>query len=552
MSLKPEQLESGPAPSTEDTIGSINAKVTGSGSSTGSDETTPLLSGKNQMQQSTEQKLKDFQLIHVPQRAPLFSLRKLWAFTGPGFLMSIAYLDPGNIESDLQAGAVAEYKLLWVLMWSTIVGLFLQLLSAKLGVVTGQHLAEVCHDRYPPVPRYTLWISMELAIIGSDIQEVIGSAIAINILSQGTIPLWEGCLITGVDTFTFLFLESYGLRYLEAFFAALIAVMCGMFGWMYIFARPNQVDVLKGVFIPWCQNCSGGAVEQGLGVVGAVIMPHNLYLHSGLVLSRAISRKNPVEVREGIKYNSIESTIALFLSFVINLCVIGAFGAAFYTPSFSPDTPSSIVESCAPQNISLLNAEQCLYYRYDRQKWIKYIWAIGLLAAGQSSTMTGTYAGQFVMEGFLKIKWAKWKRVLLTRSVAMVPCVIIGALAANSLDYLDEYINVEQSLLLPFSLLPLLHATSNREIMGQFKNSLIWTIIVWVMGIIIMGVNVYFIIDTVVIPGQWWRHLVGSLGLLVYLVIVGYFALFPLLMKLWNKGGRITTKRTDIQQNGSA
>jgi NRAMP (natural resistance-associated macrophage protein)-like metal ion transporter len=231
---------------------------------------------------------KDFQTINVPGTgaAPLFSFRKLWAFTGPGFLMSIAYLDPGNIESDLQAGAVAEYKLLWVLMWSTFMGLILQVLSARLGVVTGRHLAEVCHDQYPLVPRIFLWLCMELAIIGSDIQEVIGSALAIHIISQRTIPLWEGCLITAVDTFTFLFLESYGLRYLEGFFGVLIAIMCGMFGWMYVYAQPAQAAVVEGIFVPWCQNCSSGAVEQGLGIVGAVIMPHNLYLHSGLVLVR--------------------------------------------------------------------------------------------------------------------------------------------------------------------------------------------------------------------------------------------------------------------------
>lgn len=489
------------------------------------DEKVPLLS-------SEQHKAKDFQLIHVPKGAPIFSLKKLWRFTGPGFLMSIAYLDPGNIESDLQAGSVAQYKLLWVLLWSTVMGLILQLLSAKLGVVTGQHLAQVCRDRYPRVPRYLLWIAMELAIIGSDIQEVIGSALAINILSNGTIPLWEGCLITGVDTFTFLFLESYGLRYLEAFFGILIAVMCGMFGWMYVYAQPNQLDVFKGAVIPWCKNCTHGAVEQGLGVVGAVIMPHNLYLHSGLVLSRAISRRDPVEVKEGIKYNSIESTIALAVSFFINMFVICVFGAAVFNYNYGPDVPLEVRLGCSAENISLLSAEKCLFYRYNKLGWIKYIWAIGLLAAGQSSTMTGTYAGQFVMEGFLDIKWAKWKRVLLTRSVAIVPCVVIAILARNSLDYLDNYINVEQSLLLPFSLLPLLHATSNREIMGQFKNSFIWSIIVWVIAVIIIGVNIFFIIDIVAIPGHWWRHLTASVGLLIYLIILSYFIFFPLMGKL--------------------
>lgn len=498
------------------------------------DESKPLLEGETsgkiqEDDQSVEVKLRDFQLIRVPRERSFFSFRKLWAFTGPGFLMSIAYLDPGNIESDLQAGAVAEYRLLWVLLSSTVVGLVLQLLSAKLGVVTGKHLAEVCHDEYPFVPRIVLWLCMELAIIGSDIQEVIGSALAIHILSQGTIPLWEGCLITAVDTFTFLFLESYGLRYLEAFFGSLILVMVGMFGWMYIYAGPIQKDVVKGVFIPWCEGCDSSAAEQGLGIVGAIIMPHNLYLHSGLVLSRAISRSSTTEVKEGIKYNSIESSIALFVSFLINLFVICVFGAGVYNFSEVPGfIPREIREECNSTNISLLYAHECLYYAYGRRPWIKYIWAIGLLAAGQSSTMTGTYAGQFVMEGFLNIKWEKWKRVLLTRSVAMVPCVIIAVLASNSLDYLDEYINVEQSLLLPFALVPILHVTSSRRIMGQFKNSLTWTIVVWIMGIVVMGVNIYFIVFQVAIPGKWWRHLVASFGLFIYLAVVGFYVFYPL------------------------
>ncbi|XP_064387792.1 natural resistance-associated macrophage protein 2-like [Halichondria panicea] len=515
------------------------------------EETAPLISEspKNystvqeydkdkEFDQSEEHKLKDFQLIRVPQKAPIFSFRKLWAFTGPGFLMSIAYIDPGNIESDLQVGAVTQYKLLWVLLWSTVMGLILQLLSAKLGVVTGQHLAQVCRERYPKPARITLWLSMELAIIGSDIQEVIGSALAINILSQGTVPLWEGCLITGIDTFIFLFLESYGLRYLEAFFGMLIGVMCAMFGWMYIHTAieaDNQLEVFKGAVIPMCANCTSDAVVQGLGVVGAVIMPHNLFLHSGLVLSRAISRTDRVEIKEGIKYNYIESSVAVGISFFINMFIVCAFGAAIFGKGLPLGTPIDVQWACSPANISLLRAVDCLYYSNGMQDWIRYVWAVGLLAAGQSSTMTGTYAGQFVMEGFLDLKWAKWKRVLLTRSVAMVPCVIIAILAVNVLDSLSDYINVEQSLLLPFSLFPLLHATSSKEVMGEFKNSVVWSIVVWIMALVIIGVNIYFVIDVVALPGQWWRHLLVAIGLLIYLVVVSYFALFPLILWWWNK-----------------
>ena len=184
-----------------------------------------------------------------------FSFRTLWAFTGPGFLMSIAYLDPGNIESDLQSGTVAQYKLLWVLMWATLLGLLVQRLSLRLGVVTGQHLAELCHRHYSWAPRILLWLMVEIAIIGSDMQEVIGTAIAIYVLSNKSIPLWGGVIITVLDTFTFLFLDKYGLRKLELFFGLLITVMAVTFGYEYVIVGPDQASVVEGLLVPWCSDC---------------------------------------------------------------------------------------------------------------------------------------------------------------------------------------------------------------------------------------------------------------------------------------------------------
>lgn len=212
-----------------------------------------------------------------------FSWRKLWAFTGPGFLMSIAYLDPGNIESDLQSGTVARYHLLWILMWSTICGLFIQILAARVGTVTGLHLAELCHRKFPIIPRVLLWIMSEIAIIGSDMQEVIGTAISLYLLSNGKIPLYGGVLITICDTFTFLLLDKYGLRKLEAFFGALITVMAVTFGYEFFKVGPETSQVGLGLVIPWCSNCKPKALLQAVGIIGAIIMPHNLYLHSALV-----------------------------------------------------------------------------------------------------------------------------------------------------------------------------------------------------------------------------------------------------------------------------
>ena len=259
-----------------------------------------------------------------------FSFRKLWAFTGPGFLMSIAYLDPGNIESDLQSGSTAQYKLLWVLMWATFLGLMMQRLAARLGVVTGQHLAEVCYNQYRKVPRILLWLMIEIAIIGSDMQEVIGTAIAIYLLSNKAVPLWCGVLITIADTFTFLGLDRYGLRKLELFFCFLISIMAFSFGYEYVVVSPDQGEVVKGMIIPWCADCGNKELLQAVGVIGAVIMPHNLYLHSALVKSRDVDRSKTQCVKEANLYYFIESAIALFVSLIINIFVVAVFAAGLY------------------------------------------------------------------------------------------------------------------------------------------------------------------------------------------------------------------------------
>ncbi|XP_077994125.1 metal transporter nramp1 homolog isoform X2 [Glandiceps talaboti] len=447
--------------------------------------------------------------VHVPETASsCFSFRTLWAFTGPGFLMSIAYLDPGNIESDLQTGATSGYKLLWVLMWSTVLGLVLQLLAARLGCVTGQHLAEVCHREYPKAPRLALWIMMEIAIIGSDIQEVVGSAIALNLLSNNKIPIWGGVLITGVDTFTFLFLENYGLRKLEAFFGALITTMAVAFAYMYITVQPDQVEIIKGTLIPWCDNCTSADVQIAVGTVGAVIMPHNIYLHSALVLSRVINRSQKHKVKEANKYYAIESAIALFVSFVINLFVVAVFAEAFF-------------ESETYTDPSLRKAGVWIYDKYGEA--MKIVWGIGILAAGQSSTMTGTYAGQFVMEGFIQLRWSKWKRVLLTRSIAMVPTVLIALLATSQLDPLNEWLNILQSVQLPFALLPILHFTSSQRIMGDFKNGRIMKTVVWLLAVVVMAINIFLVILEV--PHGWYYLLPVSVIGVIYCSFVLYLAI---------------------------
>uniref|UniRef100_A0A2K5PSY2 Solute carrier family 11 member 2 n=1 Tax=Cebus imitator TaxID=2715852 RepID=A0A2K5PSY2_CEBIM len=441
--------------------------------------------------------------ISIPEvEYSCFSFRKLWAFTGPGFLMSIAYLDPGNIESDLQSGAVAGFKLLWILLLATLVGLLLQRLAARLGVVTGLHLAEVCHRQYPKVPRIILWLMVELAIIGSDMQEVIGSAIAINLLSVGRIPLWGGVLITIADTFVFLFLDKYGLRKLEAFFGFLITIMALTFGYEYVTVKPSQSQVLKGMFVPSCSGCRTPQIEQAVGIVGAVIMPHNMYLHSALVKSRQINRSNKQEIQEANKYFFIESCIALFVSFIINVFVVSVFAEAFFGKT---NEQVGVVLGCYFGPAAL------------------YIWAVGILAAGQSSTMTGTYSGQFVMEGFLNLKWSRFARVVLTRSIAIIPTLLVSVFQdVESLTGMNDFLNVLQSLQLPFALIPVLTFTSLRPVMSDFANGLGWRIAGGILVLIICSINMYFVLVYVQELGHVVLYVVAGVVSMAYLGFVFY------------------------------
>ncbi|XP_068576221.1 natural resistance-associated macrophage protein 2 isoform X4 [Cebidichthys violaceus] len=472
--------------------------------------------------------------VAIPDNvSQVFSFRKLWAFTGPGFLMSIAYLDPGNIESDLQSGAKAGFKLLWILLGATIIGLLLQRLAARLGVVTGMHLAEVCNRQYPTVPRVILWLMVELAIIGSDMQEVIGCAIALNLLSVGRIPLWAGVLITITDTFVFLFLDKYGLRKLEAFFGFLITVMALSFGYEYVMVKPNQGELLKGMFVPYCADCGPVQLEQAVGIVGAVIMPHNIYLHSALVKSRDIDRKNKNEVKEANKYYFIESTIALFISFLINVFVVAVFAQAFFNRTNIEMNSQCNATGSPHTNLFPLNNDTLEVDIYKGGVVLGcffgpaalYIWAIGILAAGQSSTMTGTYSGQFVMEGFLNLRWSRFARVLLTRSIAITPTLLVAIFQdVEHLTGMNDFLNVLQSMQLPFALIPILTFTSLTSIMNDFANGLVWKISGGVVILVVCAINMYFVVVYVTALNSVLLYVLSALLSIAYLCFVGYLA----------------------------
>uniref|UniRef100_A0A674CRE6 Solute carrier family 11 member 2 n=1 Tax=Salmo trutta TaxID=8032 RepID=A0A674CRE6_SALTR len=417
----------------------------------------------------------------------MFSFRKLWAFTGPGFLMSIAYLDPGNIESDLQSGAKAGFK----------------------------------------VPRIILWLMVELAIIGSDMQEVIGCAIAFNLLSVGRIPLWGGVLITIIDTFVFLFLDKYGLRKLEAFFGFLITIMAVSFGYEYVVVRPDQGELLKGMFLPYCEGCGPAQMEQAVGIVGAVIMPHNIYLHSALVKSRSIDRGNKKEVKEANKYYFIESTIALFISFLINVFVVAVFAEAFYektnievnamcNASGSPHTDLFPLDNSRLQ-VDIYKGGVVLGCFFGPVAL--YIWAIGILAAGQSSTMTGTYSGQFVMEGFLNLRWSRFARVLLTRSIAIFPTLLVAIFQdVQHLTGMNDFLNVLQSMQLPFALIPILTFTIIITLYPRDGRQIGGGLVI----LVVCAINMHFVVVYVTSLSSVALYVLAGLLCIAYLCFVGY------------------------------
>jgi NRAMP (natural resistance-associated macrophage protein)-like metal ion transporter len=425
-----------------------------------------------------------------------FNWGKFWRYTGPGWLMSIAYLDPGNLESDLQTGANTGYQLLWVLWWATVLGWLVQSLSARLGCVTGKHLAEVCRYEYGTKTGLALWILTELAIIGSDIQEVVGSAIAMNMLFGW--KTYIGCLVTAFDTFTFMLIHYFGVRWMELIFTALIFVMVVTFSIEFSIANPDGIGIGKGWLFT---ECNEDGTDVAVGMIGAVIMPHNLFLHSALVQSRIIDRANKRAVQEANYYFTLEGAISLAVSFYINLTIVAVFAAG---------------GDWKDHDVGLENAGDYLKYKFGSAA--RVIWAIGLLAAGQSSTMTGTLAGQHAMQGFLNIRWAPWKRTLLTRSIALVPSLLVAVSFTNDMDTLNEWLNIQQSIQLPFALIPLLVFNCNERIMGDFRLHGWKEIGMWMASIGIIAINIYIAWTSVVdmLSTSAFHYIMVSLCVLLY------------------------------------
>ena len=437
--------------------------------------------------------------------------------------MCIAYVDPGNLEADLQTGVGTGYKLLWVLLYSTVLGGVLQSLAAKLGVATSRHLAQHCRDMYGPGPmRILLWLMAELAIIGSDIQEVIGTSLAVLLLTGGAIKLYQGVLVGAVGAYVLLFLEKFGLRWLEAFFQVLVGVLAVCMTALFFVAKVPCGSVLEGLVVP---RLDAASVSTATGLLGAVLMPHNLFLHSALVHERGVPAAARSTAKRSLFFYKVEAGIALVVTLVINVAVIGVFAHGFGEGGEREDPPE----------IGLYNAGTFLSARFGGAMGM--VWALGLLAAGISSTMTGTYAGQFVMSGFLNLKMGTLQRALVTRAVALVPTVAValmfdedGSGTATSLDRMNQWLNILQSVQLPFAIIPLLFLTANPAVVGLgFVNSRLTNVVSGTTATVVIAINVVVAVQTVTtgLEGAalgWrmasWAVMAGYLGVLAYLVLL--------------------------------
>ncbi|KAL2591145.1 hypothetical protein AAZV13_13G327500 [Glycine max] len=409
----------------------------------------------------------DTNQIVVPDRK---SWKNLFAYMGPGFLVSIAYIDPGNFETDLQSGAQYKYELLWIILLASCAALVIQSMAANLGVVTGKHLAEHCRAEYPRVPNFILWIIAEIAIVACDIPEVIGTAFALNMLFN--IPVWIGVLLTGLSTLMLLALQQYGVRKLEFLIAFLVFTIAACFMVELGYAKPDAKEVLKGLFEPELKG--SGATGLAISLLGAMVMPHNLFLHSALVLSRKIPR-SVQGIREACRFYMIESAFALMVAFLINVCVISVSGAVCNSSNLNAEDQMSC------QDLDLNKASFLL--RNVLGKWSSKLFGIALFASGQSSTITGTYAGQYVMQGFLDLRLEPWIRNMLTRCLAIVPSLIVAVIGGSA--GAGKLIIVASMILsfeLPFALVPLLKFTSSKTKMGTHVNSTMISAVTWIIG----------------------------------------------------------------------
>jgi len=407
--------------------------------------------------------------------------RKMLAFAGPGFLVAVGYMDPGNWATDLAAGSRYNYSLLFVILLSNLMAVLLQSLAIKLGIVSGRDLAQACRDHFSKPVSFALWVLAEIAIAACDLAEVIGSAIALQLLFH--IPLLVGVCLTALDVMIILFLQSRGFRYLEALVISLIAVIGVCFGLEILFSQPEVAGILHGFFAPSTQIVTDSTMLYiAIGILGATVMPHNLYLHSAVVQTRRYVRDDASK-REAIFYSNIDSAVALTFALFVNAAILIVAAATFYR---SGNHAVAEIQDAYKLLTPLLGVTGA-----------SVLFAIALLASGQNSTLTGTLAGQVVMEGFLNIRLRPWLRRLITRGIAIVPAVIVTYLAGQSgtakLLILSQVI---LSMQLSFAVFPLVMFTSDKAKMGTFVNPRWVKGLAWTTAGFIAVLNVWLLVQT--------------------------------------------------------
>ncbi len=400
--------------------------------------------------------------------------RRMFAFAGPAYLVSVGYMDPGNWATDLEGGARFGYALIWVLIMSNFMAILLQTLSARLGIVSGRDLAQACRETYPRPVTFALWVLCEIAIAACDLAEVLGAAIALNLLFH--IPLLIGVLCTAADTLLLLWFQGLGIRYIEAFILSLITVMAGCFCIEIALAKPVFSQVMLGV-VP---HINSKSLYVAIGMLGATVMPHNLYLHSALVQTRQIGHTAASKLR-ACRYNLVDSVVALNAALLVNLAILILSAAVFFRKGI-------VVTEIQQAHVLLVPLLGTAF--------AGILFGVALLCSGQSSTLTGTLAGQIVMEGFLNFRMRPWLRRLITRTIAIVPAAIVIYLSGDRGTYqLLILSQVILSMQLPFAVIPLIHFTSDKRRMGIFANRAWVKVLSWVVAILILALNIWLLAD---------------------------------------------------------
>lgn len=417
--------------------------------------------------------------VDVPKSASF--IRKLIAFSGPGYLVAVGYMDPGNWATDLAGGSQFGYALLFVIALSSVIAMILQHLAAKVGIVTGRDLAQLCRETYSKPVSILLWISAELMIIACDLAEVIGSAIALNLLFG--IPLVIGILITAGDVLLLLLLQNKGFRYLEALIIVLIATIVACFGFELAIAHPAIGPLLSG-FIPTTQLFTNTEMLYiALGIIGATVMPHNLFIHSSVVQTRRYEEHEEGK-REAVKFATYDSMIALTIAFFVNASILIVAAAAFYTTGHTDVTE---IEDAYNLLAPVLGVS-----------FAGILFGVALLAAGQNSTITGTLAGQIIMEGFLKWRIKPWLRRIITRLIAIVPALaVIIFFQDYGLGKLLILSQVILSIQLPFIVIPLVRFSGSESVMGSFKNGIVLSSVSYVIATVLVVLNGWLIYSSV-------------------------------------------------------